>query len=264
MTSDHRRWFRVYWPRPSARTRLVLFPHGGGSASFYRPLAKLMPPEVEPLVVQYPGREDRLDDECIDDMALLADRITEALLPALDRDVVFFGHSMGASVAHEVARRLRARYRLRPTRFVASGRPGPPSQRPGDKHLDDDRLWGEVGRLGGTNPSLLANDHVRRVVLPALRADYRLIETYRPALGRELDCAVAACVGDADDEVTVEEARQWQESTTGPFSFRAFPGDHFFLRDGGGEELARWLLTGMGLTGRSRGASLVDGKGDVR
>jgi pyochelin biosynthetic protein PchC len=248
-------WFRVYWPRPFARTRLVIFPHGGGSASFYRPLAKLLGPDVEPVIVQYPGREDRLDEECVPDMATMADRITEVLLPLLDRQVVLFGHSMGASVAHEVSRRLLARYGRRPSMLVASGRPGPVFQLPGENHLDDDRLWAEVTRLKGTDTRLLVSEHVRQMVMPALRADYRLIETYRAPLGCDLDCPVAACVGDADDEVPAEESLAWRDATTGTFTSRVFRGDHFFLRPEG-RDLAIWLtsLRGGALPYRSRPA----------
>ncbi len=247
MTTFPGPWFRVYWSRPAARVRLLMFPHGGGSASFYRPLAQRMAGDVEPVIVQYPGREDRLDDECVPDMAAMADRITRALLPLLDRPVVLFGHSMGASVAHEVALRLRALDR-RPAMLIASGRPGPALQKRGDKHLDDDRLWDEVTRLNGTDTSLLLSEHVRQIVMPALRADYRLIETYRAPTGRGLDCPVAACVGADDDEVPVAESLAWRDSTTGAFTSRVFPGDHFFPRTAA-EGLASWLAE---LTGRTQ------------
>lgn len=238
--TPQRLWLRVCVPRPRARTRIVMFPHGGGSASFYRPLAKLLPASVEPCIVQYPGREDRLNDPCVHEMTELADAVTAALLPVFDREVVFFGHSMGASVAHEVARRLHARRLRSPALLVTSGRPGPRFQKPGDKHLDDDRLWAEVTRLGGTAPELAASDHLRRLVLPALRADYRLIETYRPPQDGGLQCPVASAAGHCDDEVTADELRGWQDVTSGPFCYRLFPGGHFYLRPEA-ETVARWL-----------------------
>ncbi|GAA4085213.1 MULTISPECIES: thioesterase II family protein [Streptomyces] len=240
--APYRTWLRCYWPRPGARRRLVIFPHGGGSASFYRPFAKRMPPWVEPVVVQYPGREDRLDDPHIDDMDRLVARVSDALLPAFDREVLFFGHSMGASVAHEVAARLETRHGVGPSLLAVSGRPAPRFHKPGDKHLDDAALWYELSRLGATPAALLDNAQVRKVVLPTLRADYRLVERYRPRLDTRVSCTVAACLGDKDPEVTEPEARAWAEVSGGAFAFRLFDGDHFYLR-GQEEALASWLLT---------------------
>ncbi|MFG2603294.1 thioesterase II family protein [Streptomyces sp. NPDC048514] len=240
--SDLDRWFRRYWPRPAARRRIVLFPHGGGSASFYRGLAKRLLPAAEPLIAQYPGREDRLEERHITVMAELADRACEALLPALDREFVFFGHSMGAAVAHEVALRLEHRHGVAPALLCLSGRPAPRHHKPGSKHLDDEALWDELGRLGATPSLLLANPQVRRVVLPTLRADYRLVERYRPGTSPMLSCPVAACLGDQDPEVTPQEAEAWSEVSRGGFTFRLFAGDHFFFR-GQEDDLVGWLLT---------------------
>ncbi|MEU6217655.1 alpha/beta fold hydrolase [Streptomyces sp. NPDC047022] len=242
MTAELDLWFRRYWLRPSARRRVVFFPHGGGAASFYRGMAKRVLPAAEPMIAQYPGREDRVEERHITDMAELADRISAALLPALDRDFVLFGHSMGASVAHEVALRLEYEHGVAPALLCLSGRPAPRYHRPGVKHLDDEALWEELARLGATPPLLLANPQVRKTVLPTLRADYRLVERYRPGTGPLLSCPVAACGGDDDPEVTPKETEAWSEVSRGGFTFRLFTGDHFYFR-GQEDELVGWLLT---------------------
>ncbi len=224
-------WFRNYWQRPAATLQIFVFPHGGGAASFYRPLAKQLPADIEPLIVQYPGREDRLDERCLDDMASLADLITDALVSTVNRRFVMFGHSMGASVAFEVAYRLHQQSGLTPARLIVSGQPGPRFQSPGDKHLDDDALWAELSRLSGTDLELIASAQLRSLVLPQLRADYRLIESYRPPVRRKLPCPVTAWIGDADPDVEIEKARGWREATAASFDINVFPGDHFYFRD---------------------------------
>ncbi|MEV7794616.1 alpha/beta fold hydrolase [Streptomyces sp. NPDC087512] len=234
-------WLRTFWPRPDAALSMVFFPHAGGSAGFYRPLAQELPEHVEPVIVQYPGRADRAQDTPCRTMDELADTLAEALVPLDGKPVWFFGHSMGASVAHEVARRLAARGGPRPRHLIVSSRPGPARQRPGDKHLDDDRLWSDVCALGGTDSRLLAMPEIRAIALPAIRADYRLIETYRPVPGTDLDIPVTACFSDGDPEVDREDMEAWRPVTTGPFAMERFCGGHFYLCDSGRRPVVDWL-----------------------
>lgn len=249
MTTVLNTWLRMFAPRPDATMRLVFFPHAGGSASFYRPLTGALPEHVEPVVVQYPGREDRLAERPCDAMDELVDELADALDPLGDKPVWYFGHSMGASVAHEVTRLRTAAGARPPERLVVSARPGPARQLPGDKHLDDDRLWADVRALGGTDARLLAMPEVRAIALPAIRADYRLIETYRPRPGTDLDVPVTACFGDRDPEVTMADARAWRAVTTGPFEVACFAGDHFYLRGDGERAVGEWLTEATGVPG---------------
>ncbi|MFF6909603.1 thioesterase II family protein [Streptomyces sp. NPDC012389] len=245
-------WLRGYFPRPRARLRVVFFPHGGGSASFYRPLARDLPDEVEGWVVQYPGREDRIGDPCCTDMPGLVEPLAKALAYLDDRPVWFFGHSMGASVAHEITRLLGAVGGTLPERLVVSGRPGPARQRPDDKHLDDDRLWDDVCSLGGTDEQLLRLPGVREMALPALRADYRLVGTYRPPPGRDLSVPVSVCYGTEDPEVDAEDAAAWAAATSADTELVRFPGGHFYLRGDAQAALTAWLE--QRLRGRPRNA----------
>ncbi|GIJ79617.1 pyochelin biosynthetic protein PchC [Micromonospora phaseoli] len=225
-----RRWLRCYRPRPAATVRLVCFPHATGSAPFYRSWARELPDGVELLAVQYPGRLDRIGEPPLTAMALLADMITEVLAPRRDLPVALFGHSMGAAVAYEVARRLERRQGGPLAHLFVSGRPAPCHHRPGIKHLGpDDVLWAELRRLGGTDPAALDNPQLRAAVLPTLRADYQLIESYRPVAGDQLVTPISALVGDVDTEAAVDEVAAWAGYTRAAFDLTVFDGDHFYL-----------------------------------
>ncbi|WKX69031.1 thioesterase II family protein [Streptomyces sp. XD-27] len=228
-------WLRRPLPRPYAKLRLVCLPHAGGSTGLYRAWAQLFPPEVELLLVCPPGREDRLDEPIPPDLPELVSGLAAALAPVLDRPWAVFGHSMGAAVGHELVARLPRLGRPAPVHFFASAREAPQHHRGGTVHLlDDDALCTELVRLGGTDPSLLAMPELRQLVLPAVRGDYRLIETYladgtRPA--GPLTCPVTALIGTEDTELDAKEADGWRDWTTGRFELLSFPGGHFYLTD---------------------------------
>lgn len=223
-------WIRVFRPEPGAATRLVCFPHAGGSAGYYRDFGLAFPPSVEWSAVQYPGRLDRYAEPPVPDLHELADQVAERLRPWLDRPTVFFGHSMGATLAYETALRLAGTGA--PIRLFTSARTAPSRQRISTVYqLDDDALIDHVRGLSDIDPRLLADQDMMALILPALRADYRAVGTYQPVPGRRVDCPIVALRGAADPEVTRAEAAGWADHTTSSFQCHTFPGGHFYVTD---------------------------------
>ncbi|WP_327313005.1 thioesterase II family protein [Streptomyces sp. NBC_01235] len=227
--ADDGLWCRRFDPAPEAAHRLVCFPHAGGSASYYLPVATALSPRVDVVAVQYPGRQDRRNEPLIDDIGTLADQVHQVLRGWDDRPLTFFGHSMGALVAFEAARRFE-REGSGPVRLFASGRRAPSRYRDENVHRrDDDGIIAEIKSMSGTDDRLLGDEELIRMILPALRGDYRAVETYRCAPGATVGCPVTVLVGDSDPKTSVDEAQDWEKHTTADFDLRVMPGGHFYL-----------------------------------
>jgi surfactin synthase thioesterase subunit len=222
-------WYRRYRPSSTAAARLVCLPHAGGSAPFFLPVASALSPGVDVVAIQYPGRQDRRMEQPLTDVRALADRIHGVLLRQPSLPLTLFGHSLGASIAFEVIRRLEDGG-SQPVRLFASGRRAPSTHRDESVHLrDDDGILAEVRSLNGTDSILLSDDELMRAALPALRADYQAAETYRCAPEVTIGCPVTVLTGDTDPKTTPAEASAWERHTTGGCTVRTFPGGHFFL-----------------------------------
>ncbi|MEV6322967.1 alpha/beta fold hydrolase [Nocardia sp. NPDC051787] len=226
---DQRKWIRRFGPGADAPDRLVCFPYAGGSATYFHRLMHALAPEIDAVAVQYPGRQERRTETVIDDIGEQADHIASAVIPWIDRPTAFFGHSMGAILAFEVAARLEAAGAELIELFV-SGRRGPGTSRDETTYLaGDEELLADVARLGGTESTALTDPDIAAMILPALRGDYRAIERYRWAGGPRLRCGITAFTGDADPKASVEEVSEWRSHTSGMFEMRQFPGGHFFV-----------------------------------
>ncbi|MEV7119222.1 thioesterase II family protein [Kitasatospora griseola] len=229
LSLDSDLWCRRFHPSPTAARRLVCFPHAGGSASFYFPVSAALHGPVDVLAVQYPGRQDRREEAGIHDLHRVADEVFEALRRWDDLPLTLFGHSMGALVAFEVARRIeRAGGRI--DHLFLSGRKGPSADRPDASHpVDDEGIVAELKAMSGTDARLLEDEELLGMVLPALRGDYRAVGAYRADRDAAVSCPVTALVGDQDHWAPVPEAARWRDRTTAAFDLKVFPGGHFYL-----------------------------------
>lgn len=189
----------------------------------------MLPQDVELLSAQYPGRQDRLAEPCLVTMDQLADAIFTALTPFLEVPVALFGHSMGASLAHEVALRLE-RAGVPPLTLLVSARLPPRHHRPRIEVWDDQALLADVHTLDPDSQAVLADPDMREMMLPAIRADYLVADTYRPAPDPIVGAPVVAYVGDQDPYVCIWQLHAWSEVTKSTFHSVIFPGNHFYLR----------------------------------
>ncbi|MEU7578414.1 alpha/beta fold hydrolase [Streptomyces sp. NPDC041068] len=224
-------WLRVLRPVAAPRVRLVCFPHAGGTASFFRTWPDGLPGDVEVLAVRYPGREDRIAEPCATSMREFVDAVTADLLPSADRPLALFGHSMGASVAHEVAHRLASEHGRAPAALLVSARSAPHRlRRSGLGDLDDDALITHVRGRGAPSSAALDHPELRELALPVLRADYRMLDAYAgTATTRPLAVPVTAYYGEGDEGQSEPEAFAWSAVAGAGFAARGFAGDHFYL-----------------------------------
>lgn len=231
-----------------AGIRLFCFPHAGGGPSFFRAWRQALAPDIDVRPVLLPGRESRLRELPYRRVEQLIDPLCSALLPYLDRPYALFGHSMGSIVAYEAARRLARRTGRVPFRLLVSGRRAPelPSRRRSFSALPEKDFLTALATLNGTPPEVLGQPQLVQLLLPALRADFELNETYQPLPGPMLDCPLTACMGLDDPEVDPVELLAWRAVTTADFTLRIFGGDHFYLRDGRPDVLSALRLDCVG------------------
>lgn len=235
-------------PAPGARLRLVCLPFAGGGAAVYRPLALGFGPDVEVSALQLPGREQRFREPLLRSIAAMTDDALAAIAPFQDRPLVLFGHSMGAIIAYETARRLAARGGPQPAGVIVSGRAAPGAPRPSAvlaHRFDDDGFIAHLRDLNGTPDEVLAEPELMQIVLPILRADFEAIETWRPPeTPTPLACPVLALAGDRDPDAGPDAMAGWRDFAAGDFEAETFAGDHFFVTaapDAVSARIARWL-----------------------
>lgn len=213
--------------------RLFCFPYAGGEALSFRDWAENLPSLVDVYAVQLPGRGGRITEPLFTSLSPLIEVIVKALLPHLDKPFAFFGHSMGALISFELARLLSRENGLQPTHLFVSGRRAPQLA---DKerityNLPEQEFIEELRRLNGTPDEVIEQPELMEVMLPIVRADFKLCQTYVYSPGPPLSCPITAFGGLEDKEVTREHLEAWREQSSATFSLRMLPGDHFFLRE---------------------------------
>ena len=166
------------------------------------------------------------------ELKLIVENLTPAIVTHLDRPFAFYGHSMGALIAFEIARALRKEGQDQPVHLFVAGKPAPPlpQRLPPISNLPDSEFSKELQRRYGSPSGLSSQEMVDllEVFLPLIRADVTAVETYAYVEETALSCPISAFGGQEDLSVSKEEIAPWEEQTDASFSLRVFPGDHFF------------------------------------
>jgi len=214
-----------------ARMRLLCFPYAGGNHMIFRLWQNQLPDSVELCAIRLPGRGASVHEPHFTRMESLIPVVAETILPACDKPFAFFGHSMGAMVAFEMARHLRREKGLEPVQLFVSGRRAPhlPDTDQRTYELPDAKFIEELRRIKGTPDEVLSNPELMQMIIPTIRADFEVCHTYQWIPEKPLSCRIVAYGGLGDEEEDKKKIEAWREVTTGPFSVRMFPGDHFFI-----------------------------------
>jgi medium-chain acyl-[acyl-carrier-protein] hydrolase len=223
-------WIACRQLNPQARLRLFCFPHAGTGASIFRTWPEGLPADVEVCPVQFPGRGTRLREPPFTQLAPLVQALAQALVPMLDKPFAFFGHSLGALVAFELARQLRRQSDVQPVRLFVSADLAPqfPHQDRPIHALPEEEFLVELRRLNGIPGKVWEERELMQIMLPVLRADLAVFETYVYSTEPPLNCPISAFGGLQDHRVSRGHLEAWRDQTRDSFSLRMFPGDHFF------------------------------------
>lgn len=225
-------------------TVLYCFTYAGGAASYYRPWAARLPSAVALCAIQQPGRQDLFRLSPFADMTALADATAQAVADHLGgRRYALFGHSMGALTAFETALRMR-RFGMAAPDVLGVSACAAPHLRHGRldvRGLSDEQLLTRVAALGGLEPELLACQELVDLMLPAIRADFELLDRYAYVPEPPLDCALAVFGGLSDQWVPEDSLRAWGGYTSGRTAVELYPGGHFYLNDWSAGLLERLL-----------------------
>ncbi|MEM9126394.1 MAG: alpha/beta fold hydrolase [Pseudomonadota bacterium] len=211
--------------------RLFCFPHAGGAGERFQDWMSGFAPVLDVRALNLPGRGALLNQPPMRSWPDLIESIVTRLMPLTDRPFALFGHSFGALVAYETARALSEQDRHAQLLAVAGPAPQMAARRIAISDLPRRDFLRELAVINGTPPEVLGNESLMDRIMPALRADFALLETY-DAAGAEhhapLFSPILALGSDDDPQVPFQSILGWRHRTRARFECRLFSGDHFF------------------------------------
>lgn len=232
MTTKFNRWITCPFPQPEAVLRIFCLPFAGGGASIYRGWGKLLGPAVEVCPIQLPGRENRFSEPAFKEAQALAQALASQLQLYSDKPFVIYGHSMGALVAFELTRVLKANGMTMPQSLILGAHRAAhlPRTRETLYNLDDKTFIERLQRFGGFPQEVLDSADLLQFLMPTLKADFTLCDTYSYSDQQPLDCPIHIFSGSADPEAPPTVMEAWRQHTSADAHLHIFEAGHFFIR----------------------------------
>jgi medium-chain acyl-[acyl-carrier-protein] hydrolase len=220
-------------PRAGHRFRLICFAYAGGNAATFLPWQDQLDPAIEVCAVQLPGRGARLLEPAPTAFEPLVRSLAEEIARLPPMPFALFGHSLGGLLAFEVARQCALRQLPQPRHLIVSGCNAPQCRGASRQlhRLPDDQLIEELRAYNGTPAEVLANGDLMALMLPTIRADFALVDSYRYRPGLRLNLPVTVFAGTGDTHCQPEQVSAWERETAAPCRVDWFDGDHFFIHD---------------------------------
>src|SRR5262245_43890923 len=216
---------------PGARMRLFCLPYAGGGASVYRSWPGSFPNGIEVCCIQLPGRENRLADRLFSSMDPLVEAMAQALVDAFDRPFALFGHSIGGLIAYELAKHLQHRYKVTPNHLFVSACRAPEVPDPIQWHLlSDADLIAELRQAPGFPTEILEHAELMQVLLPIIRADSAVTETYIYPRSDPLRFPLTAFASERDELIPMAAIEPWHKHTSAAFDLKLVDGNHLFIQ----------------------------------
>ena len=225
-------WVTCPVPQPQALSRIFCLPFAGGGATAFRDWGKLLGATIEVCPIQLPGREGRFNELAFEEAQSLAQVLARQLQPFTNKPFAIYGHSMGALVAFELTRVLQASGFAMPRALILGAHRAAhlPRIRETLYNLDDKTFIQKSQRFGGFPDEVLANDELLQLLIPTLKADFTLCDTYIYAEQDPLNCPIHVFSGANDPDTPYEAMEAWRQHSSVSTKIHVFQAGHFFIR----------------------------------
>ena len=242
MSVKNNDWFVSLKKKAGNAMQLICFHYAGGGAYSYCQLSGDIIDNCDVISMQLPGRDNRFQEDFASNMEEVIEELSSNIESFCDKPFVFFGHSLGALIAFELARELQKKNITNLKHLIVSGCDAPqiPLKRKKLYDLSDDDLIEEIQKFNGMPKEILAErELLTDVILPIIRGDFTISDLYKYQQGKKLLCPITAIGGEKDSTFDPEDLLKWNEQSD-VFKFKYFPGDHFFINSSR-NEVAKYI-----------------------